>query len=129
VVQRIDNVGIATRDLAAMERFYGLLGFQVQDRDETPGILLAAGTARLYIFQVTQPRAPAERRPDLVNNPVGLDHLSFWVGDVDEAYRQLRERGVRFATEPEDQDWGARACSLHDPDGNLIFLLGPLAGR
>ncbi|PZN06846.1 MAG: glyoxalase, partial [Bacillota bacterium] len=28
-----------------------------------------------------------------------------------------------------DQDWGARACSLHDPDGNLIFLLGPLAGR
>lgn len=112
MVHRIDNVGIATWDLEAMERFYGLLGFQVQGRDDTPGILLASGTARLYIFQVTQPAAQGERRPDLINNPVGLDHLSFWVGNVDEAYRQLRERGVRFATEPADQEWRARACSL-----------------
>ena len=52
-----------------------------------------------------------------------------WVGDVDEAYRRLKAEGVRFAMEPADQDWGARACSLHDPDGNVIFLLGPLSGR
>ena len=145
MVDYIDNVGIAVRDLAAAEKFYALLGFEVKSRDQTPGALMAAGNAKLYLFQTRPSRAgqgsgepagapgaavPGTRRtPELVGNPPGLDHISFWVGDVDGAYRRLKEKGLSFATEPADQEWGARACSLHDPDGNLIFLLGPLTGK
>lgn len=140
MVSHIDNIGIAVRDLATSERFYALLGFQVESRDETPGALLAAGQAKLYLFQTSPSSGSAgaagsagthgiRRSPELVGNPPGLDHISFWVGDVDSAYRQLKEKGLAFATEPADQEWGARACSLHDPDGNLIFLLGPLTGK
>ncbi|EKP95383.1 VOC family protein [Thermaerobacter subterraneus] len=127
MVERIDNVGVAVRDLQAAESFYTRLGFRVESRDETPGALLVAGDARLYLFQTNRPEGGARRSPDLVGNPPGIDHISFWVGDVDAAYRRLAEQGLTFATEPADQDWGARACSLHDPDGNVIFLLGPLS--
>ena len=129
VVERIDNVGIAVRDLAAAEAFYARLGFHVESRDDSPGALMAAGEARLYLFETNRPEGGVRRSPDLAGNPPGIDHISFWVGDVDEAYRRLKAQGVPFATEPADQDWGARACSLHDPDGNVIFLLGPLSGR
>lgn len=129
MVERIDNVGIAVRDLAAAEAFYARLGFRVESRDDFPGVLMAAGQARLYLFRTNRPEAGVRRSPELVGNPPGLDHISLWVGDVDEAYRRLKAEGVAFAAEPADQDWGARACSLHDPDGNVIFLLGPWRGR
>ncbi|MDI3316885.1 MAG: VOC family protein [Bacillota bacterium] len=129
MIERIDNVGVATRRLEAMERFYGLLGFEVVERDATPGVLMAAGSARLYLFETRAEGAGAQRRPELVDDPPGLDHLSFWVSDVDDACRRLREQGVVLTGEPEDQPWGARACSLNDPDGNLVFLLGPRRGR
>ena len=134
MVERIDNVGIAVRDLAAAEAFYTRLGFRVESRDDFPGVLMTAGEARLYLFQANrsqtnQPDGGVRRSPELVGNPPGIDHISLWVGDVDEAYRRLKAEGVTFAMEPADQDWGTRACSLYDPDGNVIFLLGPLQGK
>lgn len=45
------------------------------------------------------------------------------VGDVDEAYRDLKSKGVQFLTEPEDQSWGARTAKFADPDGNMFILV------
>jgi lactoylglutathione lyase len=45
------------------------------------------------------------------------------VEDMDAVYRQLRERGVIFITEPLDrQNWGIRTAHFRDPDGNLIEI-------
>jgi len=45
------------------------------------------------------------------------------VDDVDEAYQQLTEREVAFATGPLDRpDWGIRTAHFRDPDGNLIEI-------
>ncbi len=61
MVERIDNVGLAVRDLQAAEAFYTRLGFRVESRDETPGALLVAGDARLYLFQTNRPEGGARR--------------------------------------------------------------------
>ena len=45
------------------------------------------------------------------------------VDDVDEAYRELERKGVRFLTEPKDQSWGARTAKFVDPDENMFILV------
>jgi catechol 2,3-dioxygenase-like lactoylglutathione lyase family enzyme len=44
------------------------------------------------------------------------------VDDVDETYRDLKTKGVKFTTEPKDQHWGARTATFMDPDGNKFTI-------
>jgi lactoylglutathione lyase len=49
--------------------------------------------------------------------------LIFPVENVDEEFRQLRERGVTFLLEPTDRpEWGMRAAHFRDPAGTLIEI-------
>lgn len=54
----------------------------------------------------------------------GASGITFAVDDVDETYRTLSERGVRFTGPPEQMPWGDRATWLLDPDGNRFFFTG-----
>jgi uncharacterized glyoxalase superfamily protein PhnB len=49
--------------------------------------------------------------------------VSFLVEDVDALHDELVARGVQTAGEPTDEDWGARAFGLRDPDGNNLYFL------
>jgi len=44
------------------------------------------------------------------------------VDDVDKAYRSLKEKGVKFVTEPKDQPWGVRDAAFVDADGNTFVI-------
>lgn len=49
------------------------------------------------------------------------------VADLDEAYHQLRQKGVKFTTEPMNNPYyGIKTAYLRDPDENLIGLFQPL---
>ncbi|MBE3557453.1 MAG: VOC family protein [Firmicutes bacterium] len=124
MIQRINNVGVAVADLQRSLDFYQQIGFAVIDRDDATATL-QSGTATLYLFQ-TDNAAALSRAADLIHNPLGYDHLSFDVEDVDAAYAQLSQQ-LTFEEHPADQSWGYRAASLRDPDGNRIYLLSPLS--
>jgi methylmalonyl-CoA/ethylmalonyl-CoA epimerase len=129
MIQRIDNVGVAVSDLERALAFYANVGFEIEDREEeTPSATLRAGEARLWVFQT--PNHSASRRTlDLVGNPTGYDHLSLSVGDVDATCDRVAANGLELESAPADHaDWGYRAASLLDPDGNRLFLLGDLKG-
>jgi predicted enzyme related to lactoylglutathione lyase len=49
--------------------------------------------------------------------------VDFLVQDVDEAYRKLAERGVRFLKEPHATPWGGRIALFTDPDGHPLQLV------
>ena len=123
----MDNIGVAAGELESSIRFYSALGFEIESRDETPAAMLRAGEARLWVFQTGGGRGTG-RAADLTGNATGFDHVSFWVGDVDGAADRARAAGLALESEPGDQEWGYRAASLLDPDGNRIFLLGELRG-
>ncbi len=46
--------------------------------------------------------------------------LSWQVGDLTSAHRELNRRGI--AVSPILPKWGARVCYFHDPEGNRIEL-------
>jgi catechol 2,3-dioxygenase-like lactoylglutathione lyase family enzyme len=121
MILSIDNIGIAVSDLEASLRFYQALGFEPEYRDESSA-MIRAGTAHLYLF-VTPNRESLSRSFDLTGNPLGIDHISLQVEDVDALCEKLAAQGVTLARPPQDYDWGARAACLYDPDGNCIWLL------
>lgn len=53
--------------------------------------------------------------------------LTFTVSDLDEAYHQLRHKGIKFTTEPlSNPYYGIKTAYFRDPDGTLIGLFQPL---
>jgi len=123
MIQGVDNIGICVADLKRAVAFYQGLGF-TKAYENDRGVTMVAGTAKLFLFQTRQSNpAPVSREFMLFGNPVGIDHISFEVEDVDRVYAEARARGVVFEGEPQDQNWGARAVRLRDPDGSNLYLL------
>ena len=58
--------------------------------------------------------------------PVGSSDsllINLEVDDLETTVATLRERGVTYETEVQDQpDWGMRVVHLRDPEGNLLEL-------
>ncbi|MCK4224877.1 MAG: VOC family protein [candidate division Zixibacteria bacterium] len=48
--------------------------------------------------------------------------IDFLVDNIDEAYRTLREKGVKFIEEPKEMPWGCRVATFVDLDGNVLDL-------
>ena len=44
------------------------------------------------------------------------------VDDVDKAYKDLKDKGAKFVTEPKDEPWGVRDAAFVDPDGNKFVI-------
>jgi catechol 2,3-dioxygenase-like lactoylglutathione lyase family enzyme len=53
----------------------------------------------------------------------GLPDIYLQTDNVDEAYRELKGKGVKFLAEPKDQSWGARTVKFVDPDENTFILV------
>jgi len=53
----------------------------------------------------------------------GMPDIYLQVENLDDAYRELKSKGVRFLTEPKDQSWGARTAKFVDPDENMFILV------
>jgi catechol 2,3-dioxygenase-like lactoylglutathione lyase family enzyme len=125
---KVDNVGLAVRDLDAVLAFFeGPLGLAIERYGEDGGASVHFENASMYVFQTPEAASVPERRPDLSGATPGLDHVSFIVEDVDAAHAELAARGVEFIEEPVSKpDWGLRTAAFVDPERNLYFLIKPL---
>jgi catechol 2,3-dioxygenase-like lactoylglutathione lyase family enzyme len=118
----IDNVGVCVEDLGRSVSYYETLGFEKLAENDR-GVTLGLGSAKLFVFQCRTETHATERQLGLFGNPPGIDHMSFQVSDVDALYALLTARGIELDEPPADQDWGARAFGLQDPDGNNLYFL------
>ncbi|MBI5543700.1 MAG: VOC family protein [Deltaproteobacteria bacterium] len=41
---------------------------------------------------------------------------------IEDAYRELKRKGVKFSVPPTEREWGVE-CRLLDPDGNELFVM------
>ena len=56
-------------------------------------------------------------------NDKGFGHICFEVSDIEQAHRNLREKGVEFASSPVTMDNGVRWCYFYGPDKERLELL------
>jgi catechol 2,3-dioxygenase-like lactoylglutathione lyase family enzyme len=120
-IQGIDNIGVCVTDVARAVQFYQRLGFQVVF-ESARGATVALGTAKLFLFPA-QSGGAVHRDLGIEGKPAGIDHISFLVDDVDALHASFTASGIDAGPAPTDQDWGARAFGLTDPDGTNLFFL------
>ncbi|MBM3139976.1 MAG: VOC family protein [Chloroflexi bacterium] len=124
MLKRLDNIGIAVRDVRRAHDFYTrVLGFEGAPlADGATGFSAKLGDVALFVFATDKTNAPG-RTADYEHNPVGIDHLAFEVEDYEGAQRELESRGVRFLQESVGEPGGFRYRGFTDPDGNMLYVI------
>ena len=137
---RLTHIGICVADLERSLRFYrDLLGFSLEHEPEVAGepsdtllrlrgvqlkaVYLTRDGVRLELLWFTSPPAPPPRARAMHEH--GLTHLSFRVADLDATLAALRAAGERVVEETVIRfpEFGAAACMIVDPDGQVIELV------
>ncbi len=118
MITQLKFVGIPISDQNRALRFYTeKLGFAVAtdqpfgERQRWIELRVHNSLTRVVLFT---PDGQEDRIGSFFNG-------SFACDDVQATYRQLRERGVEFVSEPQKQPWGEFAI-FKDPDGNQFVL-------
>ena len=103
-IKRIAHITIGVSDLKkAVSFFQDVLGLQKMGEWPAYAIFDIAGVS----FGL-EPKAKTE--------------ICLLVDDVDKAYRDLKDRGVKFVTEPKDQPWGVRDATFVGADSNTFVI-------
>ena len=112
MIKRINNITFAVSDLKQAISFYeNVLGLK-KTAEWTSYVTFDVGGTDLA-FEPGGKKGRKEEAPDVF----------MLVDDVDDAYRKLKEKGVKFAAEPKDQYWGGRTAAFLDPDENVFILV------
>ena len=137
---RLTHIGICVSDMERSTRFYrDLLGFTYESDLRVAGepsdtllrlrdvdlhaVYLTRDGVRIELLAFASPPAPSPRTRAMHER--GLTHLSFRVADMEATIAALRAAGERVLDETiiRFPEFGAGACMVTDPDGQLIELV------
>jgi catechol 2,3-dioxygenase-like lactoylglutathione lyase family enzyme len=129
------HVGLTVRDLDACAAWYeAALGFSIAMAFELPGargaMLRAPAGARIELFEV-EGSAPGLSGADPLTalRRRGFGHVALEVSDLDAAYESAVRAGGAAMWDPRPSpEPGRRMAFVHDPEGNLVELIGPEGG-
>jgi methylmalonyl-CoA epimerase len=128
-ILNIDHIGVAVKNLEPAEEFYsGALGLSVKEHEivENQKVKVAfipVSGSEVELLESTDPAGPVTKYIDAKGE--GIQHLAFRVENLDEALRELKEKGVRLIdNEPRPGAGGARIAFIHPSEtcGVLIEL-------
>ena len=126
----LNNIRLLVDDFGACFRFY--------KEDLELECTWGSPTDMYASFNIGLQSGLALFKSDLMADAVGTSHLPAPAGkdkaviviradDLDNTYKQLVEKGIRFINTPTDMpQWGIRTVHLRDPAGNLLELFSDL---
>jgi lactoylglutathione lyase len=129
---RPHHVGLTVTDLERGRDWYGrALGLELQLAFELPegargAMLRSADGARLELFEVPDSAdGLTGADPPSAMRTRGFGHVAFELEDLDAGYAAIIAAGGAevWAPRPSPEP-GRRMAFVHDPDGNLIELIG-----
>lgn len=113
----LEHTAIASPNPKALAEWYrDYLEFRINFEYDGNYFVRAQNGSMLEIIP-----SQGERKPEAMKDP-GIRHLAIEVDDFDAAHAQLRERGVKFYTEPFEVK-GNRLVFFADGDGNYVHLI------
>lgn len=116
------NAGIITEKLQETKKFYTeILDFGVSFENEFYILLHTPDQSAEISF--LQPNHPSQK-PIFQSefNGKGV-YLTIEVENVDEVYKQLKEKGIQMEIEIRDESWGDRHFAIKDPNGIGIDIV------
>ncbi len=117
MVLGIDHIELIVRDVDEHVEFYQKLGFKLLFRTSHHG-----GSAELQLPGENQP--VIEIHSATGEETIGINHLAFKVANAQEAYDDIREKGITPEREPHLVEVTGRTnVNLRDPDGWRLQLV------
>ena len=116
------NAGIITEKLQETKNFYTeVLDFEVRFENEFYLLLHTPDQSAEISF--LQPNHPSQK-PIFQSefNGKGV-YLTIEVENVDEVYKQLKNKGIEMEIEIRDEPWGDRHFAIKDPNGLGIDMV------
>ncbi len=141
---KLENVGIAVRDLEATIAFFTDLGLVVLGRDEVSGewadtavgldgnhakiamLQTPDGNGRLELFEYIHPEA-IESQPTRPND-IGMHRVAFSVDDIDAALAVAAKHGCHPLRAVATYEGVYKLTYLRGPSGILVMLAEELKG-
>lgn len=129
MVQHVEHIGIAVRDLTAANALYTrLLGVAPYKQEEvaSEGVMTSffqTGQAKIELLEATRPDSPIARF--IEQKGEGMHHIAFDVADIHAEMQRLKEAGFRLLQdEPKRGADNKLICFVHPRDcaGVLIEL-------
>lgn len=126
-VLNIDHVGIAVkssdetlnlyRDILGMK----CTGSETVEEQKTTTTFLPVGDSELELLESTSPDGPVAKFLD--NRGEGIQHLALRVENIEEALKELKEKGIRLIDEkPRIGAGGAKIAFIHPKSTYGVLL-------
>jgi catechol 2,3-dioxygenase-like lactoylglutathione lyase family enzyme len=113
------SISLAVNDIEASKAFYEKLGFEAFGGDMAQNwLIMKNGPHVIGLFQDMFEKNILTFNPGWDQDAQELASFT----DVRELQRELRERGVAFASEADEETTGPASFVIVDPDGNPILV-------
>ena len=113
------SISLAVKNLKVSKSFYKKLGFHVFSGDEAQNwLIMKNGDHTIGLFQRMFENNIMTFNPGWDKNANKLDSFT----DVRDLQRELKERGIKFENEADENTTGPASFMIIDPDGNSILV-------
>jgi methylmalonyl-CoA/ethylmalonyl-CoA epimerase len=126
-VKRIDHIGIAVKGIEQAGKFYtDILGLEIENiehvSDQRVNVaFVPVADSEVELLESTDSDGPIAKY--LSSRGEGVQHIAFRVEDIEEALRELKEKGVRLVDQaPRKGAGGARIAFIHPKETNGVLV-------
>jgi len=126
-IKHIDHIGIAVKSIEQAGRFYtDVLGLPVQGTetvaDQKVNVAFIPITdSEVELLESTQEDGPVAKY--IESRGEGIQHIAYRVENIDEALKELKEKGIRLIDqEPRKGAGGARIAFVHPKETNGVLV-------
>jgi lactoylglutathione lyase len=113
------SISLAVKDIVTSKDFYQKLGFEEVSGDISQNwLILRNGDHTIGLFQGMFEKNILTFNPGWDKNAANLDTFT----DIRTLQRHLKEQGLEFASEADENSTGPASFMLIDPDGNPILV-------
>jgi methylmalonyl-CoA/ethylmalonyl-CoA epimerase len=126
-IKHIDHIGIAVNSIEEGKNFFSdILGLQLQKTETIGEQKVKTGffpitDSELELLESTSPDGPVAKY--IASRGEGMQHIAFRVENIDEALKELKEKGVRLIDqEPRKGAGGARIAFIHPKESHGVLV-------
>jgi len=126
-IKHIDHVGIAVKSIEQAGKFYtDIMGLKIHDieriaEQKVDVAFLPITDSEIELLESTEPDGPVAKY--INSKGEGVQHLAFRVENIEEALKELKEKGVRLIDQsPRKGAGGAMIAFIHPKETNGVLV-------
>jgi methylmalonyl-CoA/ethylmalonyl-CoA epimerase len=126
-IKHIDHVGIAVKSIDEAGKFFtDILGLKLKDEETVEEQKVKTGffpitDSEIELLESTEPDGPVAKYIDARGE--GIQHIAFRVENIEEAVKELKEKGVRMIdNEPRKGAGGAKIAFIHPKESHGVLV-------